>query len=503
LIELLRYRKEWHLDMSPFARESAAMQAPRVFGRFSLQKAFYSGVALLVLLVAAFARPQYPESVIGALVVMIASILPSALWVRRGAVGLPIFPIFALTHVWSFAVPLIQEHPVVVQFPAMSQLVAGASVGAYLLVATFAWTRISRVHRRVLREPLILREQNVDFLFLTVLVGDVIFEAGVMGGWFALSPGVYSIIRAFIIAFNALSCFILSFRYSAGRLSPAMGLAFKIVITCLVVVYLPALLMINAMSLLGISMFGYTLGARRIPWRIALASILVFSFLHAGKAQMRSHYWTDENEDPLLQPLSYPEFFADWMKTSFEEIFSREYTEERGGSLLERASLIHVLLFVQTMTPDAVPYLDGETYAIVPGLLIPRIFYEEKVASHEGTYLLNIHYGFQSREDTAKTTLAFGLVSEAFANFGYLGMAGLGVVLGTFYGLVERLARGSPALSFRFLFAVIVASYAMQFEYTAGVYVAGLFQSTIALGLLALLLMRPAISAPSPIPVGT
>jgi hypothetical protein len=47
-------------------------------------------------------------------------------------------------------------------------------------------------------------------------------------------------------------------------------------------------------------------------------------------------------------------------------------------------------------------------------------------------------------------------------------------------------------LSFRSLFAIVVASYAFQTEIAAGVYVSALFQSVCALLIVAVLFMRPA-----------
>ena len=132
----------------------------------------------------------------------------------------------------------------------------------------------------------------------------------------------------------------------------------------------------------------------------------------------------------------------------------------------------------------------GDTYAIIPALLVPRIFNPTKMASHEGTYRLNIHYGFQTREDTAHNTIGFGLLNESYANFGYVGVTLLALVLGVYYGAVSRWAQNAPVLSFRSLFAVIVASYAFQTEFAAGVYVSALFQSTCALLILAALFMR-------------
>jgi hypothetical protein len=142
------------------------------------------------------------------------------------------------------------------------------------------------------------------------------------------------------------------------------------------------------------------------------------------------------------------------------------------------------------MSPNEVPYLDGATYSLIPGLLVPRVFSPEKSASHEGTYLMNIHYGFQTRESAERTTIGFGLLNESYANFGLPGMAGLAVLMGAYYALVARWARNVPVLSFRAVFAIIVASYSFQTEFAAGVYVAALFQSTMALIGLSIIFMR-------------
>jgi hypothetical protein len=476
--------------MSDAAVTTPISSAPRAFRGVSIEKAFYTGSSLAFLLVVVTSRPQSLESAIGAVAILIAATIPSAIWIRHGARGLPLFPIFALTHIGTYGLPLIRDHPVVSQFPPDAHLMAGLSVAAYLLVGTVVWYPFSRRNPQPVVRPLLLTERHVDLVLLTALSGAAIFDVGMLAGWFPLSPGVYSIFRAIIIAFNTLSCFVLSFRLGTKSLSPTRALIFKIVVTGLVIVQMPGLLMINAMTLIGICVFGYTLGARRAPWRLILIGTALFGFLHFGKGEMRSHYWSEANEDVRIHPLAYPAYFGEWAKASLDSLVALEAGGDAGATLLERASLMHVYLFVQTMTPEVVPYIGGETYTIIPGLLVPRILNPNKPASHEGTYLLNIHYGFQTREDTTTTTLAFGMPSEAHANFGITGLLGLGVVSGLFYGAVEKQARGVPALSFRYLLAVIVMNYAIQVEYTASVYVTGLFQSLMALIGLAVVFMR-------------
>jgi hypothetical protein len=304
-----------------------------------------------------------------------------------------------------------------------------------------------------------------------------------------------------MLAIEALGCFVLSYRLGAGELAGIKSLIFKLLLLILVLVSLPALMMINSMALVALSALGYVSASGKIPWISFSAAILMFAFLHMGKGEMRDRYWGEADQGPV-QPTEYPAFFAEWVSASTDELAAvKKGDEDEKGSLLERASLMQLLLYEQTLSSQ-IPFLYGDTYTIVPQLLIPRILYPDKPTTHEGTYRLNIHYGFQTREQTETTTIGFGLLNEAYANFGLVGMVLFAVVMGAFYALVEGWASAVPLLSFRGLFAIIVASYSFQTEFAAGVYAAALFQSTVALVGLSLLIMRPrrnplALTAPT------
>jgi hypothetical protein len=169
---------------------------------------------------------------------------------------------------------------------------------------------------------------------------------------------------------------------------------------------------------------------------------------------------------------------------------------EESQSLLDRASLLQLFLRIQWMSPDPVPYLHGRTYTIIPGLLVPRAFNPQKARTHLGTYMLAVHYDLQTTDDTLTTTIGFGLINEAMANFGYPGCLALAVGLGTFYGVVARWSAGYPTLSLRGLFAILVLSVSFQNEFSAGVYVTTLFQGSCALLLFALPAMHRAVATP-------
>ena len=442
--------------------------------------------------VVAKAPGQTPESVIGAMLIILAAMLPTYLWAVGKVQGLPLFPVCALTCTWTFAMPLVSEHPIILLFPGWNQLVAALTVTGFLLCGTLAWCWVAR---RPVRPPAVcwmMNETATEPLFLIALALCLIWTVVSTAGWITLTSGVDSLSRAVLTAVEALSCFVLGYRQGSRKLHGTAAIIFIGLLTALLLSNLPSLLLIVTMSLLAVTMLAYAVASKRLPWRVGLAALCVFSYLHFGKAAMREKHWIDD-ERPAVSPQEFPAFFAEWVQTSFNAIRSRDTDpDDREESLLERASLMHWLLYIEATTPGNVPYLAGETYAVIPHLFIPRILDPgEKPRSHEATYLIAIHYGIQTREDTEITTIAFGLLNEAFANFGFWGVGALGVVLGSFYGAVAHWARRMPILSLRSLFAMLVASYSFQAEYTSTFYAAALFQSTVVLLLIGAVFMRP------------
>jgi hypothetical protein len=262
----------------------------------------------------------------------------------------------------------------------------------------------------------------------------------------------------------------------------------------LLIVYLlsnaATLLLVNALSGLLLVVIAFSLGRRKLPLLPLAALLLVVIPLHYGKAEMRNKYWAG-GESATIKPWEYPGLFVEWAGYSWEHLTdSSDKGDADPQSIAQRAGLINLMLMTQDATSKDVPFLNGETYAIIPRLLVPRFLDPEKPASHEGTYLLNIHFGMQTREDTYTTTIGWGLLNEAYANFGLWGVIGLAVVLGCLYGMVARWSMNCPVLSARYLFAILLISIAYQTEFSASVFVTALFQSTVPLLAVAFLLMK-------------
>ncbi len=426
----------------------------------------------------------------GFFLLVVTAMLPAFLWCHRFVGGIPIFPLFTASTVWTFALPLISQHPLIRDYPPHERLLAALTVAATSVCGTVPWYFLARRLPSRRGAYFGFHPAFGEPLFFAILLGATLFNLAQGRLVQTLDPGVVSIFRAMVIALSNLAIFVLAYRLGRRDLPRARRVICLALVGLVALSTLPSALMVGALSYAVMALIGATLGAGRVPW-ISLGLITAAAFfLQGGKEALRDKYWYGADAQPISITES-PAFVIDWLRFSWLHLSddspgAQVVPEIAPESLAERASLLQLFLRIQQMSPAEVPYLHGATYRIIPRLLVPRLFNAEKERAHLGTYLLALHYRVQTEEDTLTTTIGFGLINEAMANFGYAGCVGLGALLGVFYGAVARWSAGYPLLSARVFFAVLVLSVSFQDEFTAGIYVSTLFQGTCTLLLLSL-----------------
>jgi hypothetical protein len=161
-----------------------------------------------------------------------------------------------------------------------------------------------------------------------------------------------------------------------------------------------------------------------------------------------------------------PAFFETW----FEIGLTPAPAEAQGsaasltGRLFERASLFQMLCLVTQQTPDFDPYLMGESYRQVPIQLIPSILWPGKPSSMLSNILLAVHYSLVSPDDPGSVSIAFGMIAESYANFGIVGCALLGMLLGFSYKRLTLASVGQPQFSALGLLTILLSAWSFQVE---------------------------------------
>ena len=129
--------------------------------------------------------------------------------------------------------------------------------------------------------------------------------------------------------------------------------------------------------------------------------------------------------------------------------------------------------------PARQPYLYGETYGYVLPQLIPRFLWPDKPRSHIATFQLSIYYGLQDEDATNNTTIAFGMLAEAYANFGMIGTGMLGLFWGTILKKLQVLSFHSPMFSQAGLMMILLTAWAFAIELTMAVWISSFSQALI------------------------
>jgi hypothetical protein len=432
---------------------------------------------------------------IAAVITTAIALLPVYLWCSGKALGLPIFPLFALTHIYAYGLPLVSKHPVIESYSISTQLIASFTVSGFLGLGTFVWFQFVKFAPPPPKfyRALGNRTGNQFFLFCLGISG--IFNVANAGGWLQLDGGSFAILRNTVVAVTALAAFVLGYRMGCRELKSQESQLFIVLLAIFMATSIVSFVLVGAGTAFMSACAAFTVGRKKIPVLPMIAVLLILSFLHLGKADMRAKYWFDPNQPPYTQPSEYPAIYAEWANNSLRYIAKAQNPQtlqpgQSRQSVFERLSVLQMLILTQTKSPSQIPYLHGETYAILPQLLVPRILNSNKIRSHEGTFILNVRYGRQRYEDTIRTTIGWGLLAESYANFGLFGCAGLAVVLGTIYGQTTRWSINASILSMRSLFSIFMITFALQTEWTAGVYVAAIGQYSVVLLLIAVFLME-------------
>jgi hypothetical protein len=413
------------------------------------------------------------------------------IWFRVGAHGIPIIPLLFAVFFIYYGVPLLRAGTMVY---SPSELVeAGIAVGSFLVAAGLAsWPFLFAMRRRdVLEGDSEIGDNQVVAAIYVGLASGIAYHLVVLSGngdWFGSWLGL---VRSMMMTLAGVGCYLLGYarakRILAGEGWLLASCCFAILILCSV-----ANLFLNGGMVLVLgAILGYCLTKGRVPWLGLTLAAALFAVLHAGKVEERDKYWGPGTSPPeTLSIAQIPGMMLDWLATGVVALVSGSAETD----LLERASLLQMLVLIQRSTPDFIPYLAGETYARLPEILVPRFIDPEKPISQSGLNQLSIHYGLQTEDATGSTTIAWGLIAEAYANFGFWAILAVGALLGALCGALMWFSAGASATSWRVIMGISATLALSDVEADFAFLIVTLMQTIIsALGLAALLRLMAAL----------
>jgi hypothetical protein len=421
------------------------------------------------------------------------------------AIGLPLLPLFVIQNLVIYGAPIAAGHEIILTYPAAFVFSAGTEVLVLDLTLLLAWRMGMQMFRPGPPVCYSMPEFNRSGvkgwsrLGFGMIIGATVIEvlqgSSLMGALFASLPGGSdSIINALLSVASACGFFLVSMVVGGNEASFVEKFLFWTLLVANGMMSSSDFLLATAAANLITVAIGLFWSNGRIPWRYLIVVMVVLSFLNTGKTSMRARYWANDDTPATQVTLEQlPAIYVEWGQASLNAVLENDTNKNsltvedkskanKNQTLLDRIDNLQNLLFViDAISSDHIKPLHGDTYAIIPPLLVPRILWPDKPRSHEGQVMLNVHFGRQDLESTFTTYIAWGLLPEAYGNFGPLaGSICLGLGLGFLFAWIENLTSRKLVVSMEgFLSLSLLMNLLNSFEMVASVLVTSTFQSFV------------------------
>jgi hypothetical protein len=447
---------------------------PAYSGSFRAVDLRQAGNLLRLIALCLLAASPFAVDPVAYMCITIPVLVAPFLWVSSGAFGIPVLPVISVLSYLYYAMPLLSGNTLVVYRP--EDLVwAALSVGLFLTAASLAaWPFLGagRGHNKsppTMRAPgkaRLIGTRSVnnlasnDELYRLIFIGlaaGILYHLSIASGVASALGTAIGVVRSVALTLTSLACYLTGFARGSGLLTGQRWFAALAGFLLVTTLSMSGLFLVGGAVNIAAALLGYVLAAKRIPWIMLGVVFAILSILNAGKLNIRNEYWSRDNQSLKNSSImQLPGMMVDWFAAGIGGTVSRALGSRQSESttLLERTSLLHMVLAVQEATPSIIPYLEGGTYALLPSMLVPRFLEPDKTESQAGLNLLSVRYGRQRAEDTYKTTLGWGMVAEAYANYGNPAVIFVGVLFGAFCGMLMRLSATAAPLSLAMLIAI-------------------------------------------------
>lgn len=429
------------------------------------------------------------------------------IWVRAGA-GVPLLPMLLAQQIFLYAVPILVNRPMMEHYDAGIELQAGIEVLIFSLAMIGGWSAgmaaipPSPPYCYALAEFRREGSGKLRGLSMTLILAttgyQVLQRAGIAGIIIGMLPaGTMSIIWALLSAAATCGFFIGALLIGARELHGWQRAVFWTALALNCYIASSAFLLSAACTFVMSVAIGLFWSGGRIPWKFLIVVAAIFSFLNIGKDAMRDRYWRigGTTSIPEFSLAEMPQHYSEWVGVSVDVLtggqrIEKQWQSEMGKAaaekanqtLLDRVNNLQNLLYVlDAEEHHHITPMYGDTYAVIPALLIPRIFNANKLRTHEGQIQLNVHFQRQDLASTAETYIAWGLLPEAVGNFGpYLGALILGGILGLVFAWLEQWTARKLVVSLEgFIGFTLFLGMANSYEMVASVLVTSLFQALV------------------------
>lgn len=418
-----------------------------------------------------------------ALITIILASLPALRWAKERRTWFPAFEISMLTCIAFYAVPLFKGTDELLDYGTSSKTQASVIVLIYMACANFGFNTVRHPTRPARwATTSLLPSSSIRWIPIGMVLNVVYFYAS--NYLQAFPSNIDGTLRALFFGLGIMSTFILSRLWGLGLLNRQQITFFVCSLIAYLVLVFSTLYLIGGISLIALALIAYASARRKIPVLAISIFVAVVALLHLGKPEMRRIYWNPDPNEPRGAPVEsladLPAYYTEWVSYSFAASDSNQSRDEQGPtSIFDRASLIQMICLSVYEVPDRKPYLYGESYVDIPAQIIPRFLWPDKPSSLLANIRLAIYFDLVPADSAFSVSIAFGPLAEAYVNFGYYGVALLGLIMGAVFKRISMLSNGVPQFSALGIFMILLTAWSFQVEQVMATWLSSLFQASV------------------------
>lgn len=378
------------------------------------------------------------------------SLIPLMLWTARGQRGLPMFELIVLSYALQYSVPLYtQSHGLVIRSQFVP--VSWQSLGQVLVLVELGLVAFIAGYYLFLRSPLaaaaprldlpFIRQRRLAYICGSFLLGGAIMLLSAAGVSLLQTPTLGALTRLLASQFNIALILLAYHVYDQPKAPRGQHILLYTALAFTFLVGLSTGMIENAFIPLVSVFIARWQVRRQLPWHWLLAAGLLFVVLNPAKFSFRSLVWYGSTNYTLGDRIG---LWSDLATESAGSLLQPTFASDREDAVLGalgRFDLVHKFAYVRTMTPQVVPYYQGSTYAYFLVAWIPRAIWPDKPTATGGAND-SMDVDYQLKYEGQATSIGIGLLPEAYANFGLVGVVLIMLLQGAALGLLSAMFDG-------------------------------------------------------------
>lgn len=375
------------------------------------------------------------------------SLAPLMLWAVRGRRGLPMFELIVLSYALQYSMPLytqssrliIRSQFVPVSWQALLQALILVEVGLVAFIAGYYLFLRSPLAAIAPRLDLpFVKHRRSTYIYLSFVLGGVVMFLSVISVGILQTPALDALRRLLANQFN-IALIVLAYQvFQQPRAPRAQFIVLYAALTFAFLIGLSTGMIENAfIPVVGVFIVLWQT-RQRLPWRWIVVAALLFIVLNPAKFAFRRLVWFDSTSYSLGDRIS---LWSDLVVERTGNLLQPTFADDRQNVVrgaLSRFDLVHKFAYVHTMTPQVVPYYQGSTYAYFLIAWIPRAVWPDKPTATGGANdRMDVDY--RLKYEGQATSVGIGLLPEAYANFGAVGVVLVMLLQGAVLGLLSAM----------------------------------------------------------------